>query len=72
VHSAVSSPFGLIGKVNILSCVGMDAVMDFAVRIKGRITRERDEKVELDELVMVVEVGARRENEVYCRNDKHV
>ena len=46
--------------------------MDFAVRIKRRITRERDAKVELDEHVMVVEVEARRGNEVYRRNDKHV
>jgi hypothetical protein len=61
-----------MGKVDIFSCVGWDAVMDFAVRIKGRITRERDAKVELDEHVMVVEVEARRGNEVYRRNDKHV
>jgi hypothetical protein len=72
VHSAGSSPFGLIGKVDILICAGWDAVMDFAVRIKRRITRERDAKVELDEHVMVVEVEARRGNEVYRRNDKHV
>jgi hypothetical protein len=47
-------------------------VKDFAVRIRGGITRERDAKVELDELVMVVEVEAGRENEVYRSNDKHL
>jgi hypothetical protein len=71
VHSAGSSSFGLIGKVDILSCVGGDAVMDFAVRIKGRITRERDTKVELNEHGVVIEVEAGRENEVYGGNDKH-
>jgi hypothetical protein len=49
----------------------MDAVMDFAVRIKGRITRERDTKVELNEHGIVIEVEAGRENEVYGGNDKH-
>ena len=47
-------------------------VMDFAVRIRGRTTRKRDAKVELDEHVIVVEVEAGRENEVYRGNDKHL
>ena len=46
--------------------------MHFVVRIRGRTTRERDAKVELDEHVMVVEVEAERENEVYRGNDKHL
>jgi hypothetical protein len=58
--------------VDILICVGADIVMDFAVRIMGRTTRERDAKVELDEHLMVVEMEAGRENEVYRGNNKHL
>ena len=72
MHSAGSSSFGLIGKVDILSCVGRDVVVDFAVRIKGRITRERDTKVELNEHGIVIEVEAGRENEVYRSEERRV
>lgn len=61
-----------MGTVDILSCVGADIVMDFAVRIRGKTTRERDAKVELDEHLTVEEVEARRENEVYRCNNKHL
>jgi len=61
-----------MGTVEILSCVGADIVMDFAVRIRGRRTRERDAKVELDEHLMVVEVEAGRENKVHRGNNKHL
>jgi hypothetical protein len=47
-------------------------VMDFAVRIRGRTTRECDVKVELDEHLMIVEVEAGRENEVYRGNNKYL
>lgn len=47
-------------------------MMDFAVRIRGKTTRERDAKVELDEHLTVEEVEARRENEVYRCNNKHL
>ena len=46
--------------------------MDFVVRIRGRTTRERDAKVELDEHLMVVEAEAGRENAVYRGNNKHL
>jgi hypothetical protein len=66
----------MMGTVDILSCVGADIVMDLAVRIRGRTTRERDAKVELDEhlmvVEMVVEVEAGRENEAYRGNNKHL
>jgi len=61
-----------MGTVDILSCLGADIVMDFAVRIKGRTTRERDAKVELDKNLVVVEVEAARENEGYRGNNKHL
>ena len=61
-----------MGTVDILSCVGADIVMDFAVRIRGRTTRECDVKVELDEHLMIVEVEAGRENEVYRGNNKYL
>jgi hypothetical protein len=47
-------------------------VIDFAVRIMGRTTRERDAKVERDEHLMVVEAEAGREKEVYRGNNKHL
>ena len=61
-----------MGTVDILSCLGADIVMDFAVRIRGRTTRERDAKVELDKNLVVVEVEAGRENEGYRGNNKHL
>lgn len=60
-----------MGTVDILSCVGTDIVMDFALRIRGR-ARERGAKVELDEHLMVVVVEAGRENEMYRGNNKHL
>ena len=72
MHSAGLSSVGMMGTVDILSCVGADIVMDFAVRIRGRTTRERDAKVELDEHLRFVKVGAGRENEVYRGNNKHL
>jgi hypothetical protein len=62
----------MVGTVDILICVGAHIVMDFAVRIIGRTTRERDAEVELDEHLMVVEVAAGRGNEVYRGNNKHL
>ena len=61
-----------MGTVDILICVGAHIVMDFAVRIIGRTTRERDAKVELDKNLVVVEVEAGRENEGYRGNNKHL
>jgi hypothetical protein len=46
--------------------------MDFAARIRGRTTGERNAMVELDEHLMVVEVEAGRENEVHRGNNKHL
>lgn len=63
MHLAGLSSVGMIGTVDILSCVGADIVVDFAVRKRGRTTRERDAKGELDEHLMVIEVEAGRENE---------
>jgi hypothetical protein len=62
----------MMGTVDILSCVGADIVMDFAARIRGRTTGERNAMVELDEHLMVVEVEAGRENEVHRGNNKHL
>jgi hypothetical protein len=62
----------MIGTVDILSCVGADIVIHFAVRIRGKTTRERDAKVELDIHLMVVEMEAGRENEVYRGNNKNL
>ena len=61
-----------MGTVDILSCLGADIVMDFAVRIRGRTTRERDVKAELDEHLIVIEVEAGHDNEAYRGNNKHL
>jgi len=59
----------MVTMVEILSCVGVDIVMDFAVRMKGRTNWELDATVELDRHSVVAEAEVGRENEVYLGNN---